>query len=293
MVDHPSKIATETSEAQLARRRLETYLTMSEEKKKLIDAEAEVVHIILTGIDNDIYSSVDAYPNAIEMWKSRLMQGENINKQDVETNLFCAFGKFTSREGNQLNHTNPEVIPAADEATRTVFEKEPLEQEGRALLASLIKNMKLENESKKMNTSLRAANTSLTTELESYKDIECVNDVKFDSTKAYGLLEEHRMNSKKSVDAYELKFYKKREENEIEKVIGLEKQVKVLNDIVECDNLETELSNSKTQRTDKLFANLEQHCIHLELALQHEKEINVSENSSGKQSLISGNNEKV
>ncbi|GJW33810.1 hypothetical protein Tco_0053842 [Tanacetum coccineum] len=62
---------------------------------------------------------------------------------------------------------------------------------------------------------------------------------------------------------------------------------------IECENLEIELSKSKTQRTDKHFANLEQHCINLELALQHEKEKNVYENSWGKQSLILGNNEKV
>nr|GEX63557.1 hypothetical protein [Tanacetum cinerariifolium] len=36
------------------------------------------VQIILTGIDNDIYSTVDACPNACEMWKAikRLKQEE-------------------------------------------------------------------------------------------------------------------------------------------------------------------------------------------------------------------------
>nr|GFC75741.1 hypothetical protein [Tanacetum cinerariifolium] len=32
--------------------------------------EAEAVQIILTGIDNDIYSTVDACPNASEIWKA-------------------------------------------------------------------------------------------------------------------------------------------------------------------------------------------------------------------------------
>ncbi|GJS39852.1 retrovirus-related pol polyprotein from transposon TNT 1-94 [Tanacetum coccineum] len=40
------------------------------ETKKWIDAKAEAVQIILTGIDNDIYSTVDACPNAMEMWKA-------------------------------------------------------------------------------------------------------------------------------------------------------------------------------------------------------------------------------
>ncbi|GJW21524.1 hypothetical protein Tco_0032146 [Tanacetum coccineum] len=43
----------------------------------------------------------------------------------------------------------------------------------------------------------------------------------------------------------------------------------------ECEHIELELSKSKTQQTNKHFANLEQHCIELELALQHEKEKNV------------------
>ncbi|GKE71158.1 hypothetical protein Tco_1529230, partial [Tanacetum coccineum] len=72
-----------------AETKLETYSTFSDEIKKKIDAEAEVVHIILTGIDNDIYSTMDAYLNDMEMWKAieRLMHGENINKKDVEPNL--------------------------------------------------------------------------------------------------------------------------------------------------------------------------------------------------------------
>ncbi|GJX97127.1 retrovirus-related pol polyprotein from transposon TNT 1-94 [Tanacetum coccineum] len=56
------------------------------------------------GIDNDIYSRVDACPNACEMWKAieRLKQGESINVQDLETNLYWEFGKFTSRDGESL-----------------------------------------------------------------------------------------------------------------------------------------------------------------------------------------------
>ncbi|GJY07707.1 hypothetical protein Tco_0374761 [Tanacetum coccineum] len=46
---------------------METYATVLENTKKWIDAEAEAIQIILTGIDNDIYSIVDACPNAMEM----------------------------------------------------------------------------------------------------------------------------------------------------------------------------------------------------------------------------------
>ncbi|GKA20844.1 retrovirus-related pol polyprotein from transposon TNT 1-94 [Tanacetum coccineum] len=61
----------------------------------------------------------------------------------------------------------------------------------------------------------------------------------------------------------------------------------------ECKNLEFGLTKSKTQQTNKQFANLEQHCINLEFALQHEKEKNVCENSCVKQYLTSGDKEKA
>nr|GEX88317.1 hypothetical protein [Tanacetum cinerariifolium] len=55
-------------------------------------------------IDNDVYSTVDACPNACEMWKAikRLKQGESINVQDLETNLYWEFRNFTSQDGESL-----------------------------------------------------------------------------------------------------------------------------------------------------------------------------------------------
>nr|GEZ90272.1 Gag-Pol polyprotein [Tanacetum cinerariifolium] len=82
----------------------ETYKNVLQDIRDQLNAEAEAVQIILTGIDNDIYSTVDACPNACEMWKAieRLKQGESINVQDLETNLYWEFGKFTSQDGESL-----------------------------------------------------------------------------------------------------------------------------------------------------------------------------------------------
>nr|GEZ89140.1 hypothetical protein [Tanacetum cinerariifolium] len=82
----------------------ETFKNVTQEIKDQLNAEAEAVQIVLTGIDNDIYSIFDACPNACEMWKAieRLKQGESINVQDLETNLFWEFGKFTSLDGESL-----------------------------------------------------------------------------------------------------------------------------------------------------------------------------------------------
>ncbi|GKC22612.1 hypothetical protein Tco_1024762, partial [Tanacetum coccineum] len=83
---------------------MENYKNVSQNIRDQLNVEAEAVQIILTGIDNDIYSTVDACPNACEMWKSikRLKQGESINVQYLETNLYGEFGKFTSRDGESL-----------------------------------------------------------------------------------------------------------------------------------------------------------------------------------------------
>ncbi|GJS07480.1 hypothetical protein Tco_0364276 [Tanacetum coccineum] len=83
-------------------RYMENYKNVSQDIRDQLNAEAEAIQIILTGIDNDIYSTVDACLNACEMWKAieRLKQGESINVQDLETNLYWEFGKFTSRDVN-------------------------------------------------------------------------------------------------------------------------------------------------------------------------------------------------
>ncbi|GJT85082.1 hypothetical protein Tco_1066799 [Tanacetum coccineum] len=56
--------------------------------QKWINAEAEAVQIILTGIDNDIYSIADACPNAMKMWKTikSLKQVESILQHQNEVN---------------------------------------------------------------------------------------------------------------------------------------------------------------------------------------------------------------
>nr|GFA96750.1 RNA-directed DNA polymerase, eukaryota [Tanacetum cinerariifolium] len=48
----------------------ETYKNVTQEIRYQLNAETEAVQIILTGIDNDIYSTVDACLNACEMWKA-------------------------------------------------------------------------------------------------------------------------------------------------------------------------------------------------------------------------------
>nr|GEZ18531.1 hypothetical protein [Tanacetum cinerariifolium] len=96
--------ATDDSPAVPKHTTVETPMNMSPENKAHFLAEKEAVHLILTGIGDDIYSTVDACQTAQEMWEAieRLQQGESLNIQDVKTNLFWEFGKFTSHDGELM-----------------------------------------------------------------------------------------------------------------------------------------------------------------------------------------------
>nr|GEU52366.1 retrovirus-related Pol polyprotein from transposon TNT 1-94 [Tanacetum cinerariifolium] len=96
--------ATENSLAVPEHTTVETLQTMSSENKAHYESEKEAIHLILTGIRDEIYLTVDACKTTQEMWKAieRLQQGESLNIQDVKTNLFWEFGKFTSHDGGTI-----------------------------------------------------------------------------------------------------------------------------------------------------------------------------------------------
>ncbi|GKG56269.1 hypothetical protein Tco_0577344, partial [Tanacetum coccineum] len=62
---------------------------MSPENKAHFELEKEAIHLLLTRIGDEIYSTVDACKTAHEMWEAikRLQHGESLNIQDVKTNL--------------------------------------------------------------------------------------------------------------------------------------------------------------------------------------------------------------
>ncbi|GKB04351.1 hypothetical protein Tco_0832494 [Tanacetum coccineum] len=90
---------------------------------KLVQAVAateEAIFLLLTGIGDDIYSTVDACKTANEMWIAieRLQQGESLNVQDVKTNLFWEFGKFTSRDRESMESYYLRFYKLMNELTR-------------------------------------------------------------------------------------------------------------------------------------------------------------------------------
>ncbi|GJX55456.1 hypothetical protein Tco_0285353 [Tanacetum coccineum] len=121
---------------------METYATVSAETKKLTNVEAEAIQIILTGIDNDIYSAVDVCPNAMEMWKAieRFKQGKEIDK--LMALILMSFKKIYKPTNNNLGtssktkNKNVDDTPRSDKRTGysddadnfgSIFDTEPLE----------------------------------------------------------------------------------------------------------------------------------------------------------------------
>nr|GFD29492.1 hypothetical protein [Tanacetum cinerariifolium] len=61
---------SEGSSVTTTERYKESYKNVSQDIRDQLNAKDKAVEIILTGIDNDIYSIVDACPNLCEMWKA-------------------------------------------------------------------------------------------------------------------------------------------------------------------------------------------------------------------------------
>nr|GEU52539.1 hypothetical protein [Tanacetum cinerariifolium] len=115
--DHPTMLATERyaqwQSSQPAKDdslivpeciAVETLLNISPENKSHYDLKNEAIHLLLTGIGDEIYSTVDACKTAHEMWiaTEKLQHGKSFNIQDVKTNLFWEFERFTSHDGESL-----------------------------------------------------------------------------------------------------------------------------------------------------------------------------------------------
>nr|GEU98466.1 hypothetical protein [Tanacetum cinerariifolium] len=70
-------------------------MNMSPANKAHFESEKEAIHLILTGIGDEIYTTVDACQTAQEMWEAieRLQQGESLNIQDPEWSRFVTIVK--------------------------------------------------------------------------------------------------------------------------------------------------------------------------------------------------------
>ncbi|GJW73616.1 retrovirus-related pol polyprotein from transposon TNT 1-94 [Tanacetum coccineum] len=91
--------ATEGNPAIQQHTTIETVLNMTPENKEHFLSEKEANFFLLTAIE-------------------RLQQGESLNVQDVKTNLFWEFGKFTSRDGESMESYYSRFYKLMNELTR-------------------------------------------------------------------------------------------------------------------------------------------------------------------------------
>nr|GFB13595.1 hypothetical protein [Tanacetum cinerariifolium] len=112
----------------------ETYKNVSQEIRDQLNAEAEAVQIILTGIDNDIYSTVDAYPNACEMWKAieRLKQEWQSfvtlvkQSQDLNTVSYHKLYDILKQHQHEVNEIRAERIAHVANLLALVAQQQPV-----------------------------------------------------------------------------------------------------------------------------------------------------------------------
>ncbi|GKD31484.1 hypothetical protein Tco_1242262 [Tanacetum coccineum] len=76
-----------------------------------------------------IFTHVIHGNTAKEMWTAieRLQQGESLNVQDVKTNLFWEFGKFTSRDGESMESYYSRFYKLMNELTRNNLQVSPMQ----------------------------------------------------------------------------------------------------------------------------------------------------------------------
>ncbi|GJR00231.1 hypothetical protein Tco_0523215 [Tanacetum coccineum] len=73
----------------------------------VIPDSEEVVRIILTGIDNEIFSTVDACPNAMEMWKA--IESLKHGSESLESYYSCFYKILNELVRNKCIFTNHQV----------------------------------------------------------------------------------------------------------------------------------------------------------------------------------------
>ncbi|GJZ12271.1 retrovirus-related pol polyprotein from transposon TNT 1-94 [Tanacetum coccineum] len=100
--DRPPMLALEGSSKTTIEGYMENYKNVSQDIHDQLNAEAKAVQIILTGIDNDIYSTVDACPNVCEMWKT-------IKSESLESYYSKFYKMLNELVRNKCDVTNHQV----------------------------------------------------------------------------------------------------------------------------------------------------------------------------------------
>nr|GEV26303.1 Gag-Pol polyprotein [Tanacetum cinerariifolium] len=247
--DHVLAIpATDGSPAVPEHTTVKTPMNMSPENKAHYESEKEAIHLILTEIGDEIYSTVDACKTTQDMWKAieRLQQAEQsdgLEDTDEEINE-------QELEAHYIYMAKIQEVPTAYSGT----DSEPLEQVPYNDKYNLFANVHHhceQSESTETSKTLDESNSvrdnclvvlqTKQTEFEKYK---ACNDRTIDYDKLELVKEKHDELVKQSLitkSHYEglvkekikvITDLKPKEDRDIDKMISMEKQLQFLNDIV-------------------------------------------------------------
>nr|GEU50789.1 retrovirus-related Pol polyprotein from transposon TNT 1-94 [Tanacetum cinerariifolium] len=162
---------------------VEAPMNMYPANKAYFEAETDAIHLILTGIGDEIYSTVDACQTTQEMWEAveRLQQDtdEEIDEQELEAH----YSYMAKIQALILSHWNrykmildimclPMIYNILSNQNLLNDQNDIESDDERVALANLIANLKLDvDENKKIQKQLKKANTTLTRELKECKTI--------------------------------------------------------------------------------------------------------------------------
>nr|GEZ14986.1 hypothetical protein [Tanacetum cinerariifolium] len=211
-----------------------------------LNAEAEAVQIIITGIDNDIYSTVDACSNACEMWKAieRLKQEPPMVDEDDETSkdkeidklmalISLSFKKIYKPTNNNLRTLSNTSRVNQDNSLR--FNKNAgYENQRNGIVVGARETVSNDDHYNvfAMESTHPEQSESV---LDTYPIGQDAQNVIIDSLDMSDDREEIDQNDDDNGLAKEqaqIKLYKTREDKELKKVIEFENKVKVLDNIV-------------------------------------------------------------
>ncbi|GJY66790.1 retrovirus-related pol polyprotein from transposon TNT 1-94 [Tanacetum coccineum] len=128
IVTTPAVPATEDSPAVPEQTTVETVMNMTPENRAHFESEKEAIHLILTGIGDEIYSTVDACQTAQEMWEAiegynkLLKKDSDLNQaqKDKDMRKIWPYCKVLSRNSTNLTSNNLE-LPQPPENKECVY----------------------------------------------------------------------------------------------------------------------------------------------------------------------------
>nr|GEW27105.1 hypothetical protein [Tanacetum cinerariifolium] len=91
---------------------IESIIEGPSEMKEMHDPIKEAINILLLGLPDDVYKTVDATKSANPIWEKvrRWMEGSDVGKQDKKTTIFGSLISSHPFQGNHLKCTTSNTL---------------------------------------------------------------------------------------------------------------------------------------------------------------------------------------